>query len=340
MLTVDWIKYQLIHRVFPKNQVMCRRTASSLQLWASGHGSSRWSRPQEQDDFIWSADIISLLCQGCDWGRKLWEELRWFIRLDGCFTFQCHTPFNLFHSFVVEVVKDSTREMSLCQSAAVNRDSDQKVTETVHFSGLCSLKVAFSITFDTQRRKEIKEASFYALPTSFSKATLCPAARRYWSRLKTVSTRKMNRTRLSLRVRKRNKTAVTLNTAYLLLPFLVKKSLEYLPAIMSLRGTLPSSSMISAMWSICGGGHVRGRWGGEKTNDTHKQRVVRREFRHGPGLRERLEGGGFSRQQVRTSLQVSRRKLSRHVSWDSCFHATERCNNLEDIQYFVQQSWI
>lgn len=35
-----------------------------------------------------------------------------------------------------------------------------------------------------------------------------------------------------------------------LLPFLVKKSLEYLPAIMSLRGTLPSSSMINAIWSI------------------------------------------------------------------------------------------
>lgn len=34
------------------------------------------------------------------------------------------------------------------------------------------------------------------------------------------------------------------------LPFLVKKSLEYLPAIMSLRGTLPSSSMISAIWSM------------------------------------------------------------------------------------------
>lgn len=36
---------------------------------------------------------------------------------------------------------------------------------------------------------------------------------------------------------------------FFFLPFLVKKSLEYLPAIMSLRGTLPSSSMISAMWS-------------------------------------------------------------------------------------------
>lgn len=31
------------------------------------------------------------------------------------------------------------------------------------------------------------------------------------------------------------------------LPFLVKNSLEYLPAVMSFRGTLPRSSMISAM---------------------------------------------------------------------------------------------
>lgn len=50
-----------------------------------------------------------------------------------------------------------------------------------------------------------------------------------------------------------------------LLPFLVKKSLEYLPAIMSLRGTLPSSSMINAIWSIWlqeeeeGGGHKQDR---------------------------------------------------------------------------------
>lgn len=36
------------------------------------------------------------------------------------------------------------------------------------------------------------------------------------------------------------------------LPFLVKKSLEYFPAIMSLRGIIPNSSMIKAMWSaIC-----------------------------------------------------------------------------------------
>lgn len=31
---------------------------------------------------------------------------------------------------------------------------------------------------------------------------------------------------------------------------MVKKSLEYFPAIMSFRGTIPSSSMIKAMWSI------------------------------------------------------------------------------------------
>lgn len=36
---------------------------------------------------------------------------------------------------------------------------------------------------------------------------------------------------------------------FFVLPFLVKKSLEYLPVIMSLRGTVPSSSMISAIWS-------------------------------------------------------------------------------------------
>lgn len=37
----------------------------------------------------------------------------------------------------------------------------------------------------------------------------------------------------------------------LLLPFLVKNSLEYFPATISLRGIFPRSSMINAMWSVC-----------------------------------------------------------------------------------------
>lgn len=36
-----------------------------------------------------------------------------------------------------------------------------------------------------------------------------------------------------------------------LLPFLVKNSLEYFPAKMSLRGIFPRSSMINAIWSAC-----------------------------------------------------------------------------------------
>lgn len=45
--------------------------------------------------------------------------------------------------------------------------------------------------------------------------------------------------------------------SWMCLPFLVKNSLEYLPARISFRGTFPSSSMIRAMWSVT---HIK-RWG-------------------------------------------------------------------------------
>lgn len=60
------------------------------------------------------------------------------------------------------------------------------------------------------------------------------------------------------------------------LPFLAKKSLEYLPAIMSLRGTLPSSSMISAIWSMW----LQGEGGTNGTNN----RSVRQSPSQGPAL--------------------------------------------------------
>lgn len=60
------------------------------------------------------------------------------------------------------------------------------------------------------------------------------------------------------------------------LPFLVKKSLEYLPAIMSLRGTLPSSSMISAIWSMW----LQEEGGTNKTNN----RSIRQSPSEGPAL--------------------------------------------------------
>lgn len=182
---------------------------------------------------------------------------------------------------------------------------------------------------------------------SFSKATFVS---RRTSVLKPIKnslneTKKMNPTRLPLRAQERKKkNAAILNTDIMcinILPFLVKKSLEYLPAIMSLRGTLPSSSMISAIWSTMGGGGVRGACqgggGGEKTNETHQQRVVRRAFRHGPRLGVHQEGGGFSHQrtqephQLRPSLQVSGSKIG---------HQTLSGNNHEDIQFYVLQCLI
>lgn len=73
-----------------------------------------------------------------------------------------------------------------------------------------------------------------------------------------------------------------------LLPFLVKKSLEYLPLIMSLRGTLPRSSMIRAIWSM---------WqavarGERKTDKTHN-RFIRQCPSHRPTLG--VEGWGWER---------------------------------------------
>lgn len=64
-----------------------------------------------------------------------------------------------------------------------------------------------------------------------------------------------------------------MNLDYFFLPFLVKKSLEYLPVIMSLRGTLPSSSMISAMWSTP-------QWAAEKEED--KQHIDQSVSQSGP----------------------------------------------------------
>lgn len=74
------------------------------------------------------------------------------------------------------------------------------------------------------------------------------------------------------------------------LPFLVKKSLEYLPDIMSLRGTLPSSSMISAIWSTR---QTVPR--GENRQDTHQiHQTVSQSQAHsgcvGGGQREREVG--------------------------------------------------
>lgn len=75
------------------------------------------------------------------------------------------------------------------------------------------------------------------------------------------------------------------------LPFLVKKSLEYFPAVMSLRGTCPSSSMINAIWSDKI--RVRKERGGGGVDDTNNI-FIRQCSSHRPtpggGAREGWEG--------------------------------------------------
>lgn len=102
---------------------MSRRTAPSLQLWPSRHRASRWSRPQEQDDFIWNTDIISFLVlrlrlraetlKGTEMIHQI--GLLFLISMSYVFDF-VHSPVKIF--FAVEVVKDSTREMSWWRGAA------------------------------------------------------------------------------------------------------------------------------------------------------------------------------------------------------------------------------
>lgn len=58
---------------------------------------------------------------------------------------------------------------------------------------------------------------------------------------------------------------------------------------MSLRGTVPNSSMISAIWSIWGEGVFARGEGGKREQDT--QQSCQTEFRHGPTLRAWMEGG-------------------------------------------------
>lgn len=62
--------------------------------------------------------------------------------------------------------------------------------------------------------------------------------------------------------------------AFFFLPFLVKKSLEYFPAKICLRGTGPSSSMIKAMWSIPQEGERRGEEGEGWTRQTNDKQTV------------------------------------------------------------------
>lgn len=84
----------------------------------------------------------------------------------------------------------------------------------------------------------------------------------------------------------RNKTVTLILTQiFYFLPFLVKKSLEYLPDVMILRGTLPSSSMISAIWSA----QQTVARGKGKTNKTNN-RLIRQCLSHGPTLVVWVEG--------------------------------------------------
>lgn len=68
-----WNEFVPNIRIFHKNQVKSGRTAHHWQLWAQGHRLSRWSRPQEQDDFICNTDMISFLVP---WLRLRAETLR------------------------------------------------------------------------------------------------------------------------------------------------------------------------------------------------------------------------------------------------------------------------
>lgn len=103
-----------------------------------------------------------------------------------------------------------------------------------------------------------------------------------------------------------------------------KKSLEYLPVIISLRGTLPSSSMISAIWSTwrsrpaddC---KMKGGWGVGETDKKTNHRFIRQCPSNRPTLGVWV--GGLKEREVRLTAHmgqiVAEVEVHRAQTWPS-----------------------